>query len=385
MDNIHRLQLLTAQMHLEPSEDTDCFQISPHKSNSIAISYASQSNGSRIKLLKTLLTSVCERNCFYCPFRSGRDFRRATFSPDEFARVFMHLHNIRAVDGIFLSSGVINGGIFTQDKLIDTAHLLRKKYRFNGYIHLKIMPGAEKTQVEQAMLLADRVSINLEAPNTDKLNLLAPGKLFDAELVQPLKWIDEIRQTRTAQNAWKGYWPSSVTQFVVGAVGDTDLELLSTSQRLYRQFHLKRAYYSAFSPILDTPLENNPPASPAREHRLYEASFLLRDYGFDVEDLEYDASGYLPLDIDPKLAWAQRNLTQPVEINRADPVELLRIPGIGKKSVSAIAAARRKTPIKSLGELRPMGVNIARAAPFIILNGKLPARQLSFSFNNQFS
>jgi predicted DNA-binding helix-hairpin-helix protein len=293
----------------------------------------------------------------------------------------MHLNKIYTVDGIFLSSGVINGGVFTQDKLLDTAYLLRKKYKFTGYIHLKIMPGAEKSQVEQAMLLADRVSINLEAPNTDILNLLAPGKIFDTELLQPLKWVDEIRRSRAAHIAWKGNWPSSVTQFVVGAVGETDLELLSTSQRLYHQFHIKRAYYSAFSPIADTPLENIPPASPAREQRLYEASFLLRDYGFDVEELEYDASGNIPLDKDPKLAWAQRNLTQPLEINRADPMELLRIPGIGKKGASAIITARQLTPIKSLSELRPLGVNISRAAPFLLLNGKLPAHQLSFNIS----
>jgi predicted DNA-binding helix-hairpin-helix protein len=167
---------------------------------------------------------------------------------------------------------------------------------------------------------------------------------------------------------------------VVGAVGDTDLELLSTSQRLYQQFRLKRAYYSAFSPILDTPLENNPPSPPIREHRLYEASFLLRDYGFDVEDLEYDPMGNLPLDTDPKLLWAQHNLIQPIEINRADHIELLRIPGIGNKGATAIISARRKTPIKNLGELRPMGINITRAAPFILLNGTPPTRQLSFNF-----
>lgn len=379
MDEISRLRLLTSQMHLEPSEDADCLKLSPNKNNSIFLSNAIRPNGSRIKLLKTLLTSVCERNCYYCPFRAARDFRRATFTPDEFARLFMHLNKARAVDGIFLSSGVINGGIFTQDKLIDTAQLLRKKYQFNGYIHLKIMPGVEKSQVEQAMLLADRVSINLEAPNTDKLNLLAPGKIFDSELLQPLIWTEEIRRAGSAHKAWKGYWPSSTTQFVVGAVGDSDLELLSTTQRLYQQYHLKRAYYSAFSPIADTPLENNLPVSPAREHRLYEASFLLRDYGFDVEDLEYDIKGNLPLDRDPKLAWAQHNITQPIEINRADPNELLHIPGIGKKGASAIVSARQKSPIKSLSELRPMGINISRATPFILLDGKSPAHQLSFN------
>lgn len=379
MDPISRLTLLTSQMHLEPSEDADCPRLTPNKKDSVYITKAVQPNGASIKLLKTLLTSVCERNCYYCPFRAGRDFRRATFTPDEFARLFIALHKANAVDGIFLSSGVINGSIYTQDKIISTAQLLRTKYQFRGYIHLKIMPGAEIEQVEQAMLLADRVSINLEAPNKDRLNLLAPGKNFDTELMQTLRWVNEIKLNKSGRKAWKGYWPSSVTQFVVGAIGDTDLELLSTTQKLYRHYQLKRAYYSAFSPILDTPLENNSPSSPIREHRLYEASYLLRDYGFDVEELEYDPSGNLPLDIDPKLLWAKNNLTHPIEVNRADQMELMRIPGIGKKGAASITSSRQTNPIKHMSELRSMGVNIHRAAPFIILNGRMPSHQLSFN------
>jgi predicted DNA-binding helix-hairpin-helix protein len=365
-------------MHLEPSEDAECLQLTDKKKESVVVSSVTQSNGSKIKVLKTLLTSVCERDCFYCPFRSGRDFRRASFTPDEFAHLFITLNKVGEVDGIFLSSGMINGGIFTQDKLIDTAQLLRKKYHFPGYIHLKIMPGAEKAQVEQAMLLADRVSINLEAPNSDRLHLLAPGKVFDSELLQSLQWIDEIRKTQSGYMAWRGYWPSSVTQFVVGAVGDTDRELLSTSQRLYQQYKLKRTYYSAFTPIPDTPLENQPPSSPIREHRLYEASFLIRDYGFDVEDLQFDKSGNLPTHRDPKLLWAEHNLSQPVEINKANRLELLRIPGIGVKGATAIISARRNNLIRHLSELRPMGININRAAPYILLNGRCPSHQLSF-------
>lgn len=378
MDDISQLKLLTSQMHLEPSEDASWFKSNCTKPDSIFISDAIQPNGVRIKLLKTLLTSVCEQNCYYCPFRAGRDFRRATFTPDKFARLFVYLYKTRIADGIFLSSGIINGAIYTQDKLIATAELLRHKHQYDGYIHLKIMPGAEKAQVEQAMLLADRVSINLEAPNTDRLHLLAPHKVFTHELLQPLEWIKEIRQTKPGHLAWKGYWPSAVTQFVVGAVGDTDLELLSTSQSLYRSLKLNRAYYSAFSPIKDTPLENHEPTSHLREHRLYEASFLLRDYGFNVEDLEYDPYGNLPTHIDPKLRWAQQNLAEPIEVNLADRYQLLRIPGIGKKGASTIIHNRRGNPIRCLSQLSHMGININRAAPFILLNGKRPPQQLSF-------
>ena len=167
--------------------------------------------------------------------------------------------------------------------------------------------------------------------------------------------MDEIGRNKSGQLAWKGYWPSSVTQFVVGAVGDTDLELLSTSQRLYQQFGLKRAYYSAFSPITGYTSRKLPPSSPLREHRLYEASFLLRDYGFDVEDFEFDKTGNLPIDIDPKLLWAQHNLTQPIEINRADQLELLRIPGIGKKGAASHHCCSPATPIHDLSELTPNG------------------------------
>ena len=371
-----RLHLLTAQMHLEPAEDAQCPNLTPRKQNAIFVSPAVLPNGKRISLLKTQLTSVCERNCFYCPFRAGRDFRRATFSPDEFGQIFMSLYKAHIAEGIFLSSGLVNGGSNTQDKLIDTADILRNKLGYRGYLHLKIMPGAEHGQVERAMQLADRISINLEAPNSSRLQELAPLKQFTDELLQPLKWVEEIRRNQASHLGWNHHWPSSVTQFVVGAVGDTDLELLSTTQYLYRQLKLKRAYYSAFHPIEDTPLENLPATSPLREARLYEASFLIRDYGFDLEELPFDYKGHLPLNIDPKLSWAKVNLKDtPVEVNRADRHELLRIPGIGFKSADAILAARRQSHLHSLESLSKLGINAKRAAPFILLNGHRPSYQ----------
>ena len=213
-------------------------------------------NGQSIKLLKTLLTSACERDCYYCPFRAGRDFRRATFKPDEFAALFMNLHRVGAAEGVFLSSGVTGGGVRTQDKLLDTADILRHKLGFRGYIHLKVMPGVEKAQVERAMQLADRISVNLEAPNSERLAQLAPHKVFMEELLQPLKWVEEIRRSQPAYKGWKGRWPSTVTQYVVGGADESDLELLTTTNWLHRNVRLGRAYFSAFSPIRDTPLEN---------------------------------------------------------------------------------------------------------------------------------
>ena len=226
METYERLKLLTSQMHLEPAEDSNCPQLSERKQDKISVSDAVLPNGKRISLLKSQLSTICERNCYYCPFRSGRDFQRATFNPEEFAKVFISLYQARIAEGIFLSSGIVKNGVFTQDKLIDTADILRKKLDFRGYIHLKIMPGAEFSQVERAMQLADRVSINLEAPTSDRLEKLAPRKQFVEELMQPLKWIQQIRRTQSPQKGWNKRWPSSVTQFVISAVGETDMELM---------------------------------------------------------------------------------------------------------------------------------------------------------------
>jgi len=380
MNTLERLRLLTSQMHLEPAEDALCPQLTPRKQDAVYVGSAALPNGQRISLLKTLLTSVCERNCYYCPFRAGRDFRRDSFQPDEFARLFSYLHQSGAAEGIFLSSGVFGGGVHTQDQLLATAEILRRRYQFRGYLHLKIMPGAEKAQVEQAMLLADRVSINLEAPNDARLQKLAPKKHFLEELVQPLRWADEIRREQSPQQAWKGRWPSTVTQFVVGAVGDTDVEILSTTENLHRQSGLARAYFSAFSPVSDTPLENHPPTSLIRQNRLYQASFLLRDYGFTLEDLPFEGAGDLPLEQDPKTIWAQAHLSQqPVEINRASRAELLRVPGIGPRGAERILAARRVHHLVDLGALGRLGIRAQKAAPFILLDGKRPGRQLVFA------
>ena len=282
MDDIVRLKALSEQMSFEPAEDrsavgTPYLDRIVNCPDAVFVHPAILPNGQRIKLLKTLLTSACERDCFYCPFRAGRDFRRATFQPEEFARLFVMLAQKGIAEGVFLSSGMTGGGIRTQDNLIDTAEIMRHKLGFNGYIHLKIMPGVERAQVERSMQLADRVSINLEAPNDDRLSKLAPHKQFTNELLQPLKWVEEIRRTQPKYKGWKGHWPSSVTQFVVGGAGESDLELLTTTDYLYHHLGLRRAYFSPFDPISNTPLENQPPTPIIREHRLYQASFLLRD------------------------------------------------------------------------------------------------------------
>ena len=365
----------SSAMHEEPAKPA-CF--TPKEKRAAFVQPAWLPNGKQVKLLKTLLSSACERDCFYCPFRAGRDFRCVSFKPQEFAELFMKLHQSSLAEGIFLSSGIAAGGANTQNKILDTAEILRNKLGFRGYLHLKIMPGAEKDQVRRLMQLADRVSINLEAPNRERLSTLAPNKNFFEELFRPLKWVEEIRQSQPAYKGWNGRWPSTVTQFVAGGSDESDLELLSTTDWLMKNVHIKRAYYSAFFPIRDTPMENKAAVNPIREHRLYQASFLLRDYGFDLEDMPFLQDGNLPLPTDPKLAWAQHNLKEkPVEINKAERRDLLRLPGIGPKGADAILRARRISKLRDVASLRKLGIVVTRVAPFVLLDGKRVENQLN--------
>jgi predicted DNA-binding helix-hairpin-helix protein len=327
----------------------------------------------KMPVLKAMNTTACERNCFYCPFRAGRSaMRRVTVSPDDMARGFMALYRAGAVEGIFLSSGVIRGGVRSQDAILDTGAILREKYGFRGYIHLKIMPGAEANQVQRAMQLATRVSSNLEAPNAPRLAQIAPGKLFEDELLRPLQWVEHYRQTSEGRLR-----SSSTTELVVGPAGENDLEILNTTDYLYRELRLARVYYSAFHPVAETPLDNYPATDDIRRIRLYQASFLLRDYGFDLEELPFEDSGDLPTHTDPKRAWAEANLVHaPLEINTADQRTLMRVPGIGAKGAARILAARRKGRLRSLDDLRAAGVaNARRAASYVLLDGQRPIDQ----------
>ena len=390
MNALDTLVELSSQMELEHAEESRsspsggsqvepvkpaCF--TPKEKRAAFVHPAQLPNGKQVVLLKTLLSSACERDCYYCPFRAGRDFRRATFKPQEFAELFMKLNQAKMAEGIFLSSGIAAGGANTQNKILDTAEILRKRLGFRGYMHLKIMPGAEKGQVERMMQLADRVSVNLEAPNTERLAKLAPHKIFIEELLRPLKWVEEIRRSQPAHKFWNGKYPSTVTQFVAGGSDESDLELLTTTNWLTKNVRLTRAYFSAFHPIRDTPLENKAAVDPLREHRLYQASFLLRDYGFDLEEMPFTQNENLPLHTDPKMAWAQMNLTEkPIEINRAEKYQLLRVPGIGLKGAEAILSARRNGRVRDLSALRKMGIIVARAAPFLLLDGKRAESQM---------
>jgi len=348
----------------------------PYQSRSLAecITNVATPKG-QLPVLKTMLTTACERNCYYCPFRAGRSkMKRLTFTPDELARGFDTLQSTGQARGLFLSSGIIRGSVTTQDKIIDTVEIIRNRYEYRGYIHLKVMPGIEYDQLYQAMQLADRVSVNLEAPTQERLSALAPKKDFTRELLTMLRWAEDIRRKHPEQKLAR-----TVTQFVVGAVGDTDRELLSLSSLLYRQMGLTRAYYSGFSPVEQTPFENLAPTDPLREHRLYQASFLLRDYGWKVEDLPFMTNGNMLLDKDPKRAWAELHLrSAPIEIMTASREQLLRVPGIGPLGADAIIQARRQSRLTQLAHLRKLNIHAPeQAAPYILLDGHLEPTQLA--------
>ncbi len=361
------------------------------------ISHLHTPDGRRKATLKILQTSACQNNCNYCAFRSGRDTRRAHLTPDELARSFDLMYRAGLVESLFLSSGVM-GTNRTMDEMLVTVELVRQKYGFRGYIHLKLLPGAEPAHIEAAIALADRISANLEAPTPAALAALAPLKRMDA-LVGPLQTAAGIigrnrtpgsspvrsgesgspLSARGSEAGEAGFGHARLgmsTQFVVGPAGESDRELLATAQRLYREVRLARAYYSAFSPVRDTPLADAPPTDPRREARLYQADWLLRFYRFSAEELPFDGGGQLSTDVDPKAAWARAHPERfPVEVNAAPTAELLRVPGIGPASAQAIVQARRQGALREIGDLRKLGARADHAAPYVLLAGRRPPYQ----------
>ncbi len=329
-------------------------------------------DGRRVLLFKVLLTNVCERDCAYCANRASRDVRRAAFAPEELAATFQELLHRRLATGLFLSSAICGSAGQAMERMIAAVEIVRRKYQFRGYVHLKILPGAERAAVERATQLAQRVSVNLEAPNAERLARLSGTKEFERDLRQRMRWAHEFMLSRGTVSA------GQTTQFVVGAAGESDREILQTTSQLYRELALARAYFSAFQPVPGTPLENRPPTPTIREHRLYQSDFLFRKYGYAQEELVFDGYGNLPLGADPKLLWARSHPEWfPVEINRADREALLRVPGIGPQSASRILALRRGHPFRDLEHLRPLGVAVQRAAPYVLLGGRRPPVQLS--------
>jgi predicted DNA-binding helix-hairpin-helix protein len=330
-------------------------------------------DGKRVRVLKVLMTNVCEKSCYYCGIRASRDVPRTSFSPDELAGAFDRMQRADLVDGLFLSSAVCAGADRTMDRMIACVELIRTRYRFPGYIHLKLLPGCSEAHVERAMQLAHRVSVNLEAPNAERLSAIAPHKDYFRELAEPMRVAKRLIDASGGRLAPAG----QSTQFVVGAAGEADREILSTTARLYSELDLRRAYYSAFQPVPGTPLDGHPATPAWREHRLYQADWLLRFYGFSFADLIFDTGGNLPREADPKRLYAQAHPELfPVEVNHARPEELLRVPGLGPKSVGRIVRWRRQGTMRELSDLRKAGAVAGRAAPYVLLNGCRPPYQL---------
>lgn len=340
---------------------------------------AAMPDGKRVELLKVLMTNACENDCLYCAQRATRDGRRIRFEPAELARLFDELRRARRVQGIFLSSAICNGPHRSMERMIDTIEIIRGRYEFKGYVHLKILPGSQRAAVARAIQLADRVSLNLEAPTAEHLSRLSGAKDFRDDLVTRLRWAaEEVAASRYGARPRVGGGRSGVTtQFVVGAANESDRQIVGAASRLYRQLDLHRAYYSAFQPVRGTPLAELPATPAWREHRLYQSDWLLRQYGFSFGELVFDGDGNLPREADPKLVWAKAHPEWfPVEVNRASRRELLRVPGMGPRSVKRILALRRETKFRDLRDLRQIGAVITRAAPYVLLNGRRPPVQL---------
>ena len=325
---------------------------------------ATGSRGGTARLFKVLQTNACEGNCFYCANRRDRHCPRLSFRPEEMARLFMEHYKRNLVDGIFLSSAIRNGPDTSQEEILKTLRIIRMRYQYQGYIHCKILPGVSPELVKEASKLSDRLSINLEAPGEKYLTNLSPTKDFHKDLISGLAELSRINRSLPLK-------AGITTQLMVGVSGESDQDILRFASWLYKDYKLWRVYYSGFSPIKDTPLENNLPCSPWREARLYQADFLLRRYRFNPRELPFGKEGDLPEDIDPKLAWAETHPERfPVEINKASFWELMRIPGIGRISAGRIIQARRISRIKDPDQLKKLGIALKRAQRFLTLNSK---------------
>ncbi len=338
---------------------------------------ASLPNGLTAPILKILMKNYCQKNCFYCLNPIDKDRLLLSFTPEELSKLFIQLVRKKMVHGLFLSSGISNSPDKTMEEMIETVEIIREKYRFTGYIHLKILPGVDYSYVEKAVELANRVSINLEAPDKERLNKIAPAKNFHQDLLKRIKWIHSLISKSPTRK-------TQTTQFVVGAAEETDYEILKTTNWLYSNYDLWRVYFSAFQPISGTPLEEHPPTKLLREHRLYQADFLIRFYGFSLNEFVFDSEGNLPLEQDPKMSWALNSPDKfPIEINKATYEELLRIPGIGPKTAKKIIHERRRYKLHSIEDLKNVGVIVKRALPFLLINGKsyIQPQQLKLDFS----
>ena len=338
----------------------------------MGICHAYAPDGRCISLLKILLTNHCVFDCHYCINRKSSNVRRARFTPQEVADLTLSFYRRNYIEGLFLSSGIVKSSNQTMEQLVETARILREDHEFRGYIHLKTIPEADPELVHQAGLYADRVSINVELPTDSGLVRLAPDK--DARQIEgAMAMVNaDITEAKDAKKRFRHaprFAPAGQsTQMIVGADSATDADIVGKASRLYDGFKLRRVYYSAFSPIPDAsavlPLKRPP---LIREHRLYQSDWLMRFYGYAPAEVMQatEADGNLPLDIDPKLAWALKFRERfPLDVNRAARGELLRVPGLGVTAVDRIVAARRHRTLR-LDDVARLTVSIAKVRPFL--------------------
>jgi putative DNA modification/repair radical SAM protein len=329
-------------------------------------------DGRCVSLFKTLLTNACMYDCAYCPSRRSADVRRARFTPREVADLTVEFYRRNYVEGLFLSSGIVRSPDHTMERVVEVARLLREEHRFGGYVHLKAIPGASPELLARAGRLADRLSVNVELPTREDLARLAPEK--DEERIE-----DGMRTIRAGCDAAgpprRGRSPprfapaGQSTQMVIGASPTPDAAILARAATLYRRYELRRVYYSAYAPVPGAGIAAPPPPL-VREHRLYQADWLMRFYGFAPEEITDGESRDLDLDVDPKLAWALRHRERfPVDVNAAPRELLLRVPGLGVRAVDRIVASRRHGRL-GLDALRRLRVPLRRAAPFLACAGR---------------
>jgi predicted DNA-binding helix-hairpin-helix protein len=337
---------------------------------SMGIAQARTPGGGSINLMRVMQTNACSLSCGYCPTYCGGTVPRATVSPEEIATTFMDVNRKGLAQGLFLTSGVPGRPTRATDRMLATLDVLRRRERFTGYVHVKLLPGAETAQVEEAARLATRISVNLEGPTDRHVSTLAKEKNLTGDLLPKLELAGRIYRAAREEGG-PGPRGSTTTQFVVGAVGERDQEVLGLVARLERQRLLHHAHFSAFQPVAGTPFEGFAPTPAARESRLYQAEHLLRDYGFGVEELAFETDGNLPLEHDPKTAWAMANPERfPLELTRAPLELLLRVPGVGPKAARTLVQARRHTSFRDLRDLRRLGVDTVRAGYYLTLRGR---------------
>ena len=328
------------------------------------IYYASGSNNKVIPILKTLFTNECKNDCLYCANRISRDVPRVRFTPDELANLFISIYQKHFAVGLFLSSGIAGSADKTLTQTIKTVEILRYKYKFWGYVHLKILPGAHSSTIKRAIQVATNVSVNIETPTCSHMQHIAQGKDWQKGILDTM---DLIKQETKLREKWK----KQTTQFVVGADNETDQEIVKTMSWLRDTKDLHRTYFSPLKPVAQNIFNYSFTKLAIRNHRLYQVEFLQRLYGFSQADIYFSRDGNLPNDVDPKLNYALHNLDKfPIEINKASYRQLLHIPGIGKITARNIIEARREGHLTALSAIKALGGSSKRSAPFILINGK---------------